>query len=41
MGFRNGLKLNADVVAADRWAENEITCRTAVLTRQTLELFPI
>ncbi|MGI9587468.1 MAG: DUF262 domain-containing protein [Dietzia maris] len=41
IGFRNGLGLNADVAAAEKWTEREIEARTAVLAQQTLELFPI
>lgn len=41
IGFRNGLSLNVDVVGAEQWTEREITSRTAVLAKRTLELFPI
>jgi len=41
IGFRNGLSLNTDVAAADKWTEQEIENRTAVLSQRTLELFPI
>ncbi|MFJ4657955.1 DUF262 domain-containing protein [Nocardia sp. NPDC088792] len=41
IGFRNGLRLNEDVVKADRWTDVEIKARTARLAHQALELFPI
>ncbi|MGV9663780.1 DUF262 domain-containing protein [Nocardia niigatensis] len=41
IGFRNGLRLNEDVVKADQWTEAEITARTGNLAQQALKLFPI
>ncbi|MFI9409734.1 DUF262 domain-containing protein [Nocardia gamkensis] len=41
IGFRNGLSLNADVAASEKWTEEEITRRTELLARRTLDLFPI
>ncbi|MFF0614114.1 DUF262 domain-containing protein [Nocardia tengchongensis] len=41
IGFRNGLRLNEDVMKADQWTDTEITERTRRLAQQALELFPI
>ena len=41
IGFRNGLRLNADVSAAEIWTDGEIRARTEKLATATMELFPI
>ena len=41
VGFKNGLDLNSDVVAASQWTESEIEIRTHKLAKRALELFPL
>lgn len=41
VGFKNGLALNADVVEADQWTEDEIEARTVTLADRVLKLFPL
>lgn len=41
VGFKNGLALNADVVEAAQWTEDEINARTEKLANQVLKLFPL
>ncbi|NTY62307.1 DUF262 domain-containing protein [Mycolicibacterium sphagni] len=41
VGFKNGLDLNADVVAASKWTAIEIDTRTEKLAKRVLELFPL
>lgn len=41
IGFRNGLNLNADVAAAQKWTADEITSRTGKLAEQTLKRFAL
>jgi len=41
IGYRNNLKLNDDVVAAESWSAQQIEARTAHLAQQILELFPL
>ncbi|OBG34919.1 DUF262 domain-containing protein [Mycolicibacter heraklionensis] len=41
IGFRNALRLNEDVAAADRWTETEIANRTDRLAAAAMQLFPI
>lgn len=41
VGFKNGLLLNADVVEAAQWTEDEINARTEKLAKQVVKLFPL
>jgi len=41
VGFKNGLALNADVVEAAQWTEDEINARTEKLVKQVVKLFPL
>lgn len=41
IGFKNGLKLNQDVVDQELWTVDQIDTRTSALAHQVLSLFPL
>jgi hypothetical protein len=41
VGYKNGLKLNADLATADAWSVNQIDARTTMLVNQVLNLFAL
>jgi hypothetical protein len=41
VGYKNGLKLNEDLVNVDKWTVEEIDCRTEKLAKEVVKLFQI
>lgn len=41
IGYKNGLKLNEDIVNAEKWTIDKIEMRTQKLIDQVLKLFPM
>ena len=39
VGYKNGLKLNAELAAADAWSVKQIDARTTTLVDQVVSLF--
>jgi hypothetical protein len=39
VGYRNGLKLNAELAATETWSTEQIDARTTILANQVMKLF--